>query len=149
MFVSSKSTPRSKSVSRITVTTSVTVYDVDDNTNRTSSFGKPLIQKKPEFRDKFNRDPINNSNNGYGPKVVNGKLQVKQPLADWQAHGIEKGTVHTLLEYGVGRKRVRVLGMGTYDQSILDDGHYNSTDGITTVKGFSPFTKVVYLELLD
>jgi hypothetical protein len=113
------------------------------------SFGNPAAlnveQKKPH---EYVREPTTENNKGWAVKEVNGRLQVKQPIAAYQYKKYANGSEYTLLEIRVGSKKVRVLGMGTYEQAKLEDGSYNEKDGLTTRTGFSPFTHVVYLEVL-
>jgi hypothetical protein len=113
-----------------------------------STFGKPVAQKVSNETSEFQRDPATEENKEWAEKKVGEKKQIKQPLAEYQKNDYKEGSCHTLLEYGVGRKNVRVLGVGTYAQAKLEGGPYNEKDGLTTKRGFSPFTHVVYLEVL-
>jgi hypothetical protein len=113
------------------------------------SFGHPAVLKVGvKEKAEFVREPTTEKNKGWGVKDVSGKKQMKQPIAGFQPNDYKEGSRYTLLEYKVGRKNVRVLGVGTYQQAKLEDGPYNEKDGLTIRTGFSPFTHVVYLEVL-
>lgn len=108
-------------------------------------FGNPAaLNVEQKKHHEFVREPTTEKNKGWGVKEVNGRLQVKQPLTKYQSKKYANGSEYTLLEIRVGSKKVRVLGMGTYEQAVLEDGPYNAENGITS----GPFTCVVYLEVL-
>lgn len=160
MFVSrqqiqrSKSTPRSKSTSRTTITKSVTVYDVDDDTNRTSSFGKPLIQKN-EYSSYKKSDLVMRSSEA-NPEWMpekNGQRYIRLPRSKGQKGDFLPNTKLTLYDMTT-RNHMEVsvyskVQLYTDVKAILLDTGYNSDDCCHFPDGSSaPFQSVVTLKVV-
>jgi len=76
--------------------------------------------------------------------------QITHPLLDYESRCYEKGSILTLWDMGTNtQKSVRVIDIGTYSDAKKYLGSYNAEEGIYTARGFSPFSMVVILEVLD